>query len=143
MIETYQQFNESLRGAGVDRGFERIGLDFERIMLMPARSGDVRLYGEHSWIVYPHSLPGLTAGIVIHAVPPVAKCEQIPWEEWFVLKGSPYHQILYTAARALCDKKFVGNSDDIDHPKAVLGKTWYYYNTSDLTPFLFQKAAND
>lgn len=129
-----ENFKKALIDAGVDKACEELGFNFEDIFLKNINFTDNK-YREYKWYVLPHSKVGLS----IHAVPPIAKGDVIPWEEWFVLEGKKIHNILYTKKHQKCDGEFEGSLEDKDHPKEVLGKKWHYYLDSVFTPALFQK----
>ena len=75
-------------------------------------------------------------GPVIHAVPPMDKAEEIPWEEWYRLDGQLHHTVLFLGQRAETTGEFVGDAEDLDHPRAVLGRRWFLQNALTPRPYL-------
>jgi len=126
-----------LLAAGVDKACEEIGLDFDAVFAVGFRDKTSSPYAEYEWIVMPHSL--VDKGRVIHTIPPVSKCDDMAWEEWFLLNDKLHHNVLYTKKRELCTGEFHGAPDDEDHPRKVLGQRWHYYTDPDLTPLRFRK----
>jgi len=137
MDSSPEDFKGSLLRAGVDKACEEIGLDFEALFLACAKGMDRNPYQEHKWIVMPHS--AVKKGRVIHAIPPISQCDDVAWEEWFLLEGKLHHNILYTRKHDRCDGEFPGEADDKDHPGIVLGRKWYYYTDPDLVPLRCRK----
>ena len=130
-----EKFREKLIEADVNVACNEIELDFEAIFLEGSKNLTSNPYSEYEWVVMAHSL--VSTGRVIHAIPLISQCDDIPWEEWFLLDGKLHHNILYTKKHPQCDGEFPGSIDDKDHPKMVLGNKWYYYTDTNLLPLFF------
>lgn len=91
-------------------------------------------YIDHEWMVIDNS----EVGIVINAVPDIAKTDTIPWEEWFMMENEIHHHVLFSVKHEKSTMTWQGEQDDTDHPKQVLGVLWHVYNDMSITPFLNQ-----
>tara|TARA_B100000686_G_C16362736_1_gene748556 strand:+ start:166 stop:561 length:396 start_codon:yes stop_codon:yes gene_type:complete len=89
-------------------------------------------YSNHEWSVIQNS----QVGKVINAVPDISKTDSIPWEEWFLMDGIIHHHILFTKKHPKSNMTWVGDLDDKEHPKQVLGILWHVHNEKDLNPYL-------
>ena len=136
MADIVAEFREKLVKARVNIECSSLQVDFEGTFLKGLRGRGNNPYAEYNWEVKPHS--AVAKGNVIHGIPPVSKAEKLPWEEWFLWEGKPRHHVLYTVKKSQDDTEFTGAPDDKDHPKAVLGRKWYYVNDPDLSPVLFR-----
>lgn len=130
-------FEKKLRDKGICEAAEKLGVNCERIFFKHGNLNE-NPYLDYQWIVLPHSLEGLKEGMVIHAIPPKRKTNELPWEEWFVLNGAHHHHILYSYDCEKCEKEVFIEQDDQDHPDRVRGMRWFYFNDSNLTPSLLQ-----
>ncbi|MFZ4614558.1 MAG: hypothetical protein ACOYM2_00005 [Rectinemataceae bacterium] len=128
---------DRLRGTGVIECFRNFGHDPDSLLATPEKA-KANLYAEYTWLVRPHSYPGLKDAIVIHALPPISAAMHLPWEEWFVLDGEKRHHVHFLERSPKCEGEISLAKDDTDHPPEAVGKTWYYFVDRDLRPLLFQ-----
>ncbi len=77
--------------------------------------------------------------IILNALPPEGKLEELFWEEWFVLDGKVHHHILSVPEPVSFEKIFQAPDADEIHPPEVLGKRWYEQNYLNMEPVLFKK----
>lgn len=130
---------KELKGKGVDRAFEEIGIDITRILpsATPGKvfSGEINPYGEYQWLVR-REVPRL--GTVVNAVPPDERLEELPWEEWFRLEERVRHHVLYFREPAYYDDIFEAPGRDDIHPPRTLGKRWYVVDDPDMSLVLLR-----
>jgi hypothetical protein len=132
MDASVEELRQALVGAGVDKICPDIQVDFEEVFLRPAAVKGVNPYAGYSWQVIPHA----RVKVAVHAVPPIALADTLPWEEWFVMDGERRHHVLYTAPHTAHDEEWMGALDDTEHPAEVLGRAWYVHRDLDPTPVL-------
>ena len=133
MENTKENFKKMLIGVGVDIACKKMGFDFEKNFINPAKN-KIGKYKNYQWYVLTHS----KVSLVINAVPPISKSGTLPWEEWFILDKKKIHNIIFTKKQNKYNGEFIGSMDDKDHPKEVLGMKWYYYFDNCFIPKLFQ-----
>jgi len=128
-----QDLSAKWNNLGVEKFLKNINIDFESnfVNSLENYAGE-NLYKNHIWEIIPHSL--ISNG-VLHAYPSTTSDENIVWEEWFFYENSIRHHVLSQKELAKSDGTWSGSFDDKDHPNQVLGKTWFYYNDTDLSPF--------
>lgn len=136
MKQIQQDFKTLLTRAAVDAACSMIGLDFEDTFIKPLAEKSANKYQDYQWLVTPHKL--VETGQVIHAVPDIDSCDNTPWEEWFLLDGKIYHNVLYTVKKEQTTDEFPGDIDDKDHPLLVLRHRWYHYTDANILPLDFQ-----
>ena len=136
MNQIQKDFKKLLTRAAVDVACSMMGLDFEATFITPLGVKSSNKYQDYQWLVTPHVL--VKTGQIIHAVPDINSCDATAWEEWFLLDGKLYHNILYTVKQERTTNEFPGEIDDKDHPLLVLGRKWYHYTDENLLPLDFQ-----
>jgi len=128
---TGEQLDNRLTRLGVRAAAEELSIGFDEVF--SDSLADPAAYADHRWVVMSHSR---ATGPVIHAVPPMDKAEEIPWEEWYRLDGQLHHTVLFLGQRAETTGEFVGDAEDLDHPRAVLGRRWFLQNALTPRPYL-------
>jgi hypothetical protein len=113
-----------------------IGIDFKSNFLEPISSSnlDSDPYINSIWQIIPHSL--IPQG-VLHCYPKETTSQKVIWEEWFAMDNEIHHHILSNEPFASAQGIWTPESNDIDHPIEVLGRSWHYENSKDLKPTLY------
>lgn len=138
MKKSVDAFEKKLVSAGIEVACNKIGIDFNSTFIKPSIEYQNNPYAEYDLVVFPHSIEGLLGGVVIHAIPLALHKVQFPWEEWFVLNGKQYHQVLYLHKHKNSTHEVFISKSDKDHPVVTRNNKWYYHKASSMTPILFE-----
>ena len=115
---------------------QKIGIDFQSNFIGPISNSKLISdpYINSIWEIIPHSL--IPAG-VLHCYPKNVESEKVIWEEWFLLDNEIHHHVLSNQPIESAQEIWTPEPNDIDHPVAVLGRSWHYENSEDLRPTLY------
>mgnify|MGYP003291229723 FL=1 len=130
---------EKLEQEGIKKELEALGYNCEEIFGGLKEETD-RLYASYSWQKIPCTVEGIRE-YVIHAVPPKELREKdYPWEEWFIQFDEPVHHVLFMHDQEICNAEVPIPEGDTQHPAAICGRTWYYYDDKNSYPHFAGKS---
>ena len=108
-----QEFFRKIKTSGILDAAKNLGIDKNEFI----NPKTAEYYEDHEWMVIDNS----EVGIVINAVPDIAKTDTIPWEEWFMMENEIHHHVLFSVKHEKSTMTWQGEHDDKDHTKQVLG----------------------
>ena len=125
-----QEFFRKIKTSGILDAAKNLGIDKNKFI----NSRMAESFAEHECMVIDNS----EVGIVINAVPDIAKTDTIPWEEWFIMENEIHNHVLFSVKYEKSTMTWQGEQDDKDHSKQVLRVLWHVYSDMSITPFLNQ-----
>lgn len=134
--------NEKLRLARVDVAAKWLGMEFQETFINSLQSDAQKIYTKYRWVVIPHVLA--QDGPVIYALPPVNKTNDWPWESWYSDgQIAQIHHIHFTQKKMQTSGKWMEGPGAPQRPPEIFGLTWYWYDDTDMTPFLSMDENNE
>jgi threonine dehydrogenase-like Zn-dependent dehydrogenase len=76
--------------------------------------------------------------LILNALPPEGRLEELFWEEWFIMDAMVHHHILSIREPVSFEKIYQAPDADEIHPPEVLGKRWYEQDYLNREPVLFK-----
>lgn len=96
------------------------------------------LYSAYYWDVHECHVPGVDLEYVVNAIP--EDFEKCAWEEWYASEGKLIHHVLCQSKWPECTDEAEIPADDKDHPEAIIGKKWFYFEDENLKPFFAKQS---
>lgn len=91
-------------------------------------------YSNFNWYLLPHH----RVEYVLYSVPPKKDLEILPWESWYIDEGKETHHVHFGTKKNEDDFDWIQKEWTPERPDEVIGKTWYWYADSDITPVLIK-----
>lgn len=123
---------EKLKENGIYEALLKLGFPAEEMFKDAVGKAGER-YESYSWVKSECHVPGIDKEFVINAIPD--NFADSAWEEWYSGNGLLIHHILCADKWAECTDETFISKDDKDHPAAITGRKWYYFEDTDLRPY--------
>lgn len=132
-----EQVRENWRDIDLEKFCGHAGIEFHKNFEISLNSSDATTnpYDHYRWEILDG---GRIQHGVLHLVPHSVTELPALWEEWFLDEGLIHHHVLRNHPHHLATDTWLGDVDDTEHPRQVLGAMWHYSNDSDLRPVGFR-----
>ena len=112
---------------------EALGFSPAKMFADLTASGDALYAGRYHWVKSDCHVEGIDREYVINAIPD--DWDRLAWEEWYASGGKLVHHILCRDKWPECTDEAFIPADDTNHPDAIKGKHWYYFEDADMRPY--------
>lgn len=123
---------KKLTESGIYAALEVLGFAPDE-MLSGADEAAQKLYCGYSWVKSQCLVSGIDKEYVINAIP--ADFERLAWEEWYASNGTLIHHVLCAKPWPECTDEAEIPHGDKDHPTAICGRKWHYFEDADPRPY--------